>query len=164
MPQPFEVNAMLADTFEPKRQNIFLFQFTDDTLPAYIARTASRPSFTQETITIDYLNSKRYLAGKFEWNTMTIGLHDPIAPSAAQKVMEWARLAPETISGRDGYAAFYKKNFNLISLDPVGAAVEKWEIRGAFCQEATFGDYDMASSEVMTIDITIRMDECILRY
>ena len=69
MPQPFEVNAMLADTFEPKRQNRFLFQFTDDTLPAYIARTASRPSFTQETVTIDYLNSKRYLAGKFEWNT-----------------------------------------------------------------------------------------------
>ena len=29
MPQPFEVNAMLADTFEPKRQNRFLFQFTD---------------------------------------------------------------------------------------------------------------------------------------
>jgi len=59
--------------YEPKRQNRFLFQFTDDTLPAYIARTASRPSFTQETITIDYLNSKRYLAGKFEWNTMTLG-------------------------------------------------------------------------------------------
>ena len=95
---------------------------------------------------------------------MTLGLHDPIAPSAAQKVMEWARLAHETISGRDGYAAFYKKNFNLIALDPVGAAVEKWEIRGAFITDATFGDYDMASGEVMNIDLTIRMDECILRY
>ena len=141
-----------------------MFQFTDDTLPAYIARTASRPSFTQESVTIDYLNTRRYLAGKFEWNTMTIGLHDPIAPSAAQKVMEWARLAHETISGRDGYAAFYKKNFNLISLDPVGAAVEKWEIRGAFITDATFGDYDMASGEPLPIDITVRMDECILRY
>ncbi len=164
MPQPFEVNAMLADTFEPKRQNRFLFQFTDDTLPAYIARSASRPSFSQESITIDYLNSRRYLAGKFEWNTMTLGLHDPIAPSAAQKVMEWARLAHETISGRDGYAAFYKKNFSLISLDPVGAAVEKWEIRGAFLTDVTMGDYDMASSEPLPIDITVRMDECILRY
>jgi hypothetical protein len=141
-----------------------LFQFTDDTLPAYIARSASRPSFSQESITIDYLNSRRYLAGKFEWNTMSIGLHDPIAPSAAQKVMEWARLAHETISGRDGYAAFYKKNFSLISLDPVGAAVEKWEIRGAFLTDVTMGDYDMASSEPLPIDITVRMDECILRY
>ena len=70
----------------------------------------------------------------------------------------------KTISGRDGYAAFYKKNFNLIALDPVGAAVEKWEIRGAFITDATFGDYDMASGEVMNIDLTIRMDECILRY
>ena len=78
--------------------------------------------------------------------------------------MEWARLAHETISGRDGYAAFYKKNFNLIALDPVGAAVERWEIRGAFITDATFGDYDMASSEVLPIDLTIRMDECILRY
>ena len=164
MSDPYEVNAMLADTFEPKRQNRFLFQFLDDTLPAYIARSASRPSFTQETITIDYLNSKRYLAGKFEWNTMTIGLHDPIAPSAAQRVMEWARLAHETISGRDGYAAFYKKNFQLISLDPVGAPVELWEIRGAFVTDASFGDLDMASGEVQTIDLTIRMDECILRY
>ena len=87
MPQPFEVNAMLADTFEPKRQNRFLFQFNDDTLPAYIARTAARPSFTQETVTIDYLNTKRYLAGKFEWGTVAMTLHDPIAPSASQKVI-----------------------------------------------------------------------------
>ena len=52
----------------------------------------------------------------------------------------------------------------MIALDPVGAAVEKWEIRGAFITDATFGDYDMGSSEVMPIDITVRMDECILRY
>jgi len=55
MPAPFEVNTMLADTYEPKRANRFIFQFADDALPAFIARTASRPSFTQEAITIDYL-------------------------------------------------------------------------------------------------------------
>ena len=164
MPAPFEVNAMLADTFEPKRQNRFMFQFTDDALPAFIAKTASRPSYSTETITIDYLNQKRYLAGKAEWGTISLGLYDPIAPSAAQKVMEWVRLQHETISGRDGYAAFYKKNFSPISLDPVGAAIEKWEIKGAFCQEVTFGDFDMQSSEALTVELTIRPDECILKY
>ena len=164
MPAPFEVNTMLADTYEPKRQNRFIFQFADDALPAFIVKTASRPTFTHESITIDYLNQKRYLAGKGEWGTISITLYDPIAPSASQKVMEWIRLQHETISGRDGYAAFYKKNFSLLALDPVGAAVEKWDIRGAWCTEVTFGDYDMASGEAMTIDITVRPDECILSY
>jgi len=164
MPAPFEVNTMLADTYEPKRQNRFIFKFDDNTLPAFIARTASRPSFTQNSITIDYLNQKRYLAGKAEWGEIEIGLYDPIAPSAAQSVMEWVRLQHETISGRDGYAAFYKKNFSLMALDPVGAAVEKWEIRGAFCSSVTFGTYDMASDEALTVDITVRPDECILSY
>lgn len=164
MSQPLETNLLLSDAYEPKRQNRFLFQFSDDVLPSFIARTASRPSGTTNAITIEYLNQKRYLAGKFEWNTITIGLYDPIAPSAMQRVMEWVRLCHETISGRDGYAAFYKKDFSLILLDPVGTPVEEWQIKGAFVQEFTTGDMDMSSAEPMTIDLTLRMDACTLLY
>ena len=162
MAETLPVADMLPNKFEPKRQ--FRWVFAIEGIDAFLMKAAARPSVSIGEQTLEFINSKRYLAGKFEWNTMTLGLHDPIAPSAAQKTMEWARLAHETISGRDGYAAFYKKNFNLIALDPVGAAVEKWEIRGAFITDATFGDYDMTSGEVMNIDLTIRMDECILRY
>lgn len=164
MPQPFEVNKMLSDSYEPKRQNRWLFQFADDTFPSFIARTASRPSASIEPITIDYLNTKRYIAGKFEWNTIALGLYDPIAPSAAQRVMEWVRLSYENLSGRAGYEAFYKKDFSLLMLDPVGAPVEQWDIQGAWITEATFGDLDMASAELAQIDVTIRMDRCVLRF
>ena len=164
MSAPFEVNAMLADTYEPKRGNRFLFKFDDEALPAFIAKSASRPTYSAETVTIDFLNQKRYLAGKGEWGTITLTLYDPIAPSSAQKVMEWVRLQHETISGRDGYAAFYKKNFDLIGLDPVGASIEKWQIRGAWCTEVTFGEYDMGTSEPLQVSITLRPDDCILRY
>ena len=164
MAAPFPVQSMLADAYEPKRQNRWIFQFSDDTLPAFIARVAAKPSLTIEPITIDYMNAKRYLAGKFEWNTLTIGLYDPIAPSASQRVMEWVRLAYENLSGRAGYAAFYKKNFDLISLDPVGVPVEQWQINGAWITESTFGDLDMASSEPQQIDLTIRMDTCVLLF
>jgi len=163
MPQtPLEVNRMLSDSYEPKRQNRWIFEM--DAIPAFIARTASRPSATIEPITIDYLNTKRYVAGKFEWNTLALGLYDPIAPSAAQKVMDWIRLSYENLSGRAGYAAFYKKTIALKALDPVGAPVEQWDIEGAWITEATFGDMDMASAEPLTVDLTIRMDRCILRY
>lgn len=164
MAEPFEVNKMLADTYEPKRGNRWLFQFTDEALPSFAARTMSRPSATIDPVEIHYLNTIRYLAGKLTWNTISIGLYDPIAPSAAQKVMEWIRLCYENLSGRAGYEAFYKKDFSLLMLDPVGAAVEQWDIQGAFITEATFGDLDMSSSDPAQIDVTIRMDKCILRF
>lgn len=164
MPTPFPVNEMLADAYEPKRQNRWIFRFNEDVLPAFAARVAAKPSFSVEPITIDYLNAKRYLAGKFEWNTLSIGLYDPIAPSSSQRVMEWVRLSYENLSGRSGYAAFYKKDFSLLALDPVGAEVEEWAIEGAWITEGSFGDLDMASAEASQVDITIRMDRCILRY
>ncbi len=164
MPQPFETNTMLSDAYEPKRGNRWLFRFSDEVLPSFVAKSASRPSGSMESVPIEYLNQKRYLAGKFEWNTITLSLYDPIAPSSMQRVMEWVRLCHETISGRDGYAAFYKKDFNLILLDPVGTPVEEWNIKGAFIQEFTAGDLDMSSSDPLTIDLTIRMDSCILLY
>ena len=158
------VNQLLADTFEPKRQNRWYFKFTDDTFSSFTAKTFARPTFTQEAVTIDYVNAKRYLAGKFEWGTIALTLQDPIAPSAAQKVMEWARLGHETISGRDGYAAFYKKDFSLHLIDPVGVTVEQWDIKGAFITDADFGGLDYTSGEPIEISITVRPDECILRY
>ena len=164
MPQPFSVNTMLADTYEPKRQNRYLFKFTNDVLPAFVARTTSRPTYSATPIVIDFLNQKRYLAGKGEWGTIAMTLYDPIAPSSSQRVMEWVRLQHETISGRDGYAAFYKQDIELMALDPVGAEIEHWELRGCFCQEVSFGEYDMSSGEAMQISLTIRPDDCILKF
>ena len=162
--QPLDSNRLLSDTFETKRQNRWILSFANDEFPAFTLKTVSRPQFTIEPIVIDYINSKRYLAGKGEWGTIAMTLHDPIAPSSSQRVMEWIRLSHETISGRDGYASFYKKSFSLEMLDPVGAPVEKWDIRGAWITEATFGDLSYETAENAEISLTIRMDECILRF
>ncbi len=133
-------------------------------IPSYIARTATRPTINIEPITIDFLNSKRYIAGKAEWDQITIGLYDPISPSASQKVMEWIRLSFETITGRAGYAAFYKKTIELSLYDPVGAEVEKWQMRGAWITNAAFGDLDMSTAEAATVDIQLRYDQALLNF
>ena len=52
------VNQMLAATFEPKRQNRWFFQFAEDVLPQFTAKTFARPTFTQEAVTIDYIKVK----------------------------------------------------------------------------------------------------------
>jgi hypothetical protein len=96
---------------------------------------------------------------------MTLELYDPIAPSGAQAVMEWARLAHESVTGRDGYSDFYKKDITLNILGPVGDVVGEWIVKGAFVKSANFGEYDWSSGEAaIALGVTIAMDYCVLNY
>jgi hypothetical protein len=79
--------------------------------------------------------------------------------------MEWARLAHESVTGRDGYSDFYKKDLTLNILGPVGDVVGEWIIKGAFIKTANFGEYDWSSGEAaIALGVTIAMDYCVLNY
>ena len=110
------------------------------------------------------MNSRRYLAGKMEYGTIALGLYDPISPSAAQKVLEWVKLCYEALSGRAGYADFYKKTVRLKLLDPTGIPIESWLLEGVWLTEVNFGDMDMTSAEPVTVDLTLRPDRIILEF
>jgi hypothetical protein len=127
-------------------------------------KTANRPTITTEEIELSFMNSTRYIAGKSKFETLAVTLHDPIAPSGAQQVMEWARTHFESVSGRAGYADFYKRDCQLKLLDPVGTVVELWDIKGAWLTNATFGDLDYGASDATEVSLTIRFDNCVLQY
>ena len=78
--------------------------------------------------------------------------------------MEWVRLSHESVTGRDGYSDFYKKDIRFNALGPVGDVVEEWILKGAYCKSANFGDADWTSDTPMNINLTIRMDYAILNY
>jgi hypothetical protein len=79
--------------------------------------------------------------------------------------MEWIRLHYESVSGRAGYADFYKRDVQLKLLDPVGTVVELWDGKGAFITNATYNDLDYsADGEHMAINLTLRCDNWVLQY
>ena len=78
--------------------------------------------------------------------------------------MEWVRLHHESVTGRDGYSDFYKKDVTIQTLGPVGDIVEEWILKGAFLTNASFGDMDWTSDTPVNISITMAMDYCILNY
>ena len=157
-----QASELLNNAFEPKRSNRWVLQ--DSGLDAFTLRTCTRPAISFEEIEIPYINGRRYIHGKAMWEPMSFTLNDPITPSAAQKVMEWVRLQYETITGRSGYQAFSKRDFDLKILDPTGIVVEHWRILGAFLQNASFGDLDYGSSEPIQISVTTRFDQALLMY
>ena len=95
---------------------------------------------------------------------MNLSLYDPVTPSGAQAVMEWVRLGHESVTGRNGYSDFYKKDLTLNTLGPVGDIVGEWIIKGAYIKSSNFGEYDWSNDAYVTIDLTIAMDYCVLNF
>ena len=157
-----DANEIMFKAFEPKVQNRFVL--ISDAIPTFMVKNLSAPEFTDEVIKLDHINSYRKIRGKREWQDITMTLYDPITPSGAQAVMDWARLSYESVTGRAGYSDFYKKELTINILGPVGDIVGEWIIKGAFVTQADFGDFDWSNSEVVDVSLTIAMDYCILNY
>ena len=155
-------NEIFFTPFEPKMSNRFIMEI--DGIPAYLIKTAARPQLQLNSVALDHINVKRYVKGKAEWQPITVTLYDPIVPSGAQSVMEWVRLHHESVTGRDGYSDFYKKDITFNVLGPVGDKVEEWTLKGAFITEANFNELDFASSEVADIALTLQYDYAILQF
>ena len=157
-----DTNDMMFTVFEPKLQNRFLMKI--DGIPSYLIKKIARPSISFGEIVLDHVNVKRKIKGKANWENISCDLYDPVTPSGAQAVMEWVRLSHEAVTGRDGYSDFYKKDIHILTLGPVGDVVEEWILKGAFVQNANFGDMDWTSETPANIAITIVMDYAILNY
>jgi len=162
MAELLEQNEVFFTAFQPKQQHRFIMYI--EGIPAYEIKTSQRPKLSITPITLDHINTKRYVAGKSEWQEISITLYDPIVPSAAQSVMEWVRLHHESVTGRDGYADFYKKDITLNMLGPVGDKIEEWTLKGAFITNADFGDVDWSSDETLNINLNLRFDYAILQF
>ena len=153
---------MMFTAFEPKLQNRFLMNI--DGIDSYLIKKISRPTISFGEIVLDHINVKRKIKGKANWENISCELYDTITPSGAQSVMEWVRLSHESVTGRDGYSDFYKKDIRIKTLGPVGDVVEEWILKGAYCQNASFGDMDWTSDAPVSITMNIVMDYAILNY
>ena len=163
MPDLIDPSEIMFTPFEPKTKNRFIMYI--EGIPSYLVRTANRPQIQFEEIVLDHINVKRYIKGKGAWQPIDITLYDPVVPSAAQGVMEWVRLHHESVTGRDGYSDFYKKEVRFNLLGPVGDKVEEWVLHGAFIQTANFNDLDFANgTDVADISLTLRYDYAVLSF
>ena len=162
MAELLDPTEIFYTAYEPKMANRFIMYI--EGIPAYLCKAASRPSLDQGEVILDHINVERKLKRKTRWQDVTVTLYDPVVPSGAQAVMEWVRLHHESVTGRDGYSDFYKKDIDFNLLGPVGDIVEEWTLKGAYIASATFGDLDFAASDPTEIALTLRYDYAILQF
>ncbi|MDA8978420.1 hypothetical protein N9F67_00955 [bacterium] len=155
-------NEIFFTPFEPKQTNRFVLYV--DGFPAYLIKGLGAVSLSQGSVPLNHINVQRFVKGKTTWGTIDLTLYDAITPSGAQSIMEWVRLHHESVTGRDGYSDFYKKDLTVNILGPVGDIVSEWIIKGAIITSATFGDYNYDNEGAVEISMTVQPDYCVLNF
>ena len=156
-------NEIFFTAFEPKQANRFIMYV--DGIPSYMIKEVGELKIENGEVILNHINSYRKVKGKSKWGDLSMTLFDPITPSGAQAVMEWVRLHHESVTGRDGYSDFYKKDVTINVLGPVGDVVSEWIIKGAFIKDAAFTGYNWdTENQAQTIALTLGMDYCGLNF
>lgn len=151
--------------FEPMRKNRWIMRFPSDLgISEWMLSSASRPKLTQNVTEIQFFNTSTYVLGRYTWDTIQITFRDPISPSASQAVMEWVRLGSESVTGRQGYAAGYKRDVELEMLDPTGVCISKWILKNSFLSNVDFGSLQYSDDALADITATLVMDYAVLAY
>ena len=151
--------------FEPLRKNRWVLRFPSDIgISEWMLQSASRPSIEQKNTEIEFLNTSTFVVGRYNWSDINVTFRDVIAPSTSQALMEWIRLCSESVTGRQGYAAGYKRDLELEMLDPTCVAVQKWVLKKCWISTSNFGELQYSDDSLATITATIVMDYAILAY
>lgn len=163
MAELLDQNEIFWTPFEPKQANRFIMYI--DGIPSFMIKMTDRPKLSSGVVTLDHINLQRKVKGKTTWQDLTISLYDPVVPSAAQAAMEWIRLSHEAVTGRDGYADFYKKDITLNAVGPVGDKVEEWTIHGAFVTNFDGGSLDYSTADqAVNVNLTLAFDYAVLQF
>ena len=130
-------------------------------------KTFMRPKVTFEPITIDIYNSKAYFAGKHTWEDITVSMRDDVNGNVSRLVGEQMQKQFDMMEqSRAASGIDYKFTTRYEVLDGGNGQfepniLETWEIYGCFVTNFSYSDGDYASSEPMTIDLTIKYDNAI---
>jgi hypothetical protein len=127
----------------------------------------TRPKLSFEEMIIPIYNSKVYLAGKPNWETVQCTLRDDAGNEVTKRVGEQLQKQfdfMEQSSASSGIDYKFLTRFEV--LDGGNGAneatvLETWELYGCYLSNTDYADANYATNDVMTVALTIRYDNAI---
>tara|TARA_R110000868_G_scaffold338423_2_gene599170 strand:+ start:4639 stop:5268 length:630 start_codon:yes stop_codon:yes gene_type:complete len=127
----------------------------------------TRPSVSFDQMTVDIYNSKVFLAGKHTWEPITLNLREDVSNNVQKLVGEQLQKQFdffEQSSAASG--ADYKFVTRIEILDGGNGAntasvLETFELYGCYLESTNYNSLNYATSEVVTVALTIRYDNAI---
>lgn len=132
---------------------------SNQSIPPYYVKTASRPHVEIEEVEIDYLNGVTWIPGRARWQTMTVTYYD-VASTDMAPLWNWLAsiynftdpINLQMGSQRQDYSAT-----GLLNLwDGCGQLLETWQMTDVWPTDIDFGELDYSSSDPAEISLTLR--------
>ena len=156
----------------------------NDATPKKVAeefvKVGARPQLDIEETEINYLHGKFWLPGKVTFQTMTVTYYDvagtlPTTPGTGECAYP-SGTAPQANSVFGWIASVYDLTdpcnlemgsrlgdyqgvSRIILYDGCGFPLEGWLMKNVWPQSVNFGELDMASSDEVTIELTLRYSQ-----
>ncbi len=124
----------------------------------------TKPQITHETVTIDVYNSKAYVAGKHEWQPITMVVRDDIT-NAVSALVGYQQQKQMNHFEQTSPAAGVNYKFQMFVevMDGGNTEVqEQWVLEGCWLTDVNYENLDYSASEVQQITMSVRYDNATL--
>lgn len=127
----------------------------------------TRPVVQFPEIEIPIYNSRIFLAGRHEWQTVTVTLRDDAGGEVSKLVGEQLQKQVDFVEQASASSGIdYKFVTRCEVLDGGNGAsepnvLETWELYGCFLQNVDYGNLDYATNDPVTIALTLRFDNAL---
>ena len=127
----------------------------------------TRPSVSFDQMTVDIYNSRVYLAGKHTWEPITLNLREDVSNNVQKLVGEQLQKQFDFFEQSSAACgADYKFVTRIEILDGGNGAntatvLETFELYGCYLESTNYNTLNYATSEVVTVALTIRYDNAI---
>jgi hypothetical protein len=127
----------------------------------------ARPNLSFEDIELPVYNSKIRLAGRHTWENITVNIRDDASGQVQKLVGEQLQKQFDFFEQASAASGIdYKFTTRIEILDGGNGAnvpnvLETWEVYGCFVQSANYNTLNYATSDPVTIALTIRYDNAV---
>jgi hypothetical protein len=160
--------GQVAATIETRRKHRWVFQTlgrgggTFSEAELLVLMSAQRPNFKFEEPEMHHNQEVAYFAGKQSWEPITLTWYDTQQdPDVSAGIYAWLETVVNFASANVNPPSVYKKQATLAMVDGSGQASETWTICNTWPKEVNWGDLDYTSTEIATIEATMRYDRAL---
>ena len=162
MAEDFTIGTINNDNFKPQRAYLWMVEFDppggggrDLVLSA---RTANLPGITREEIEIPFKNSRFWICGKTNYETIDFSFMETEAGIVRNTFEKWNLLLYNPATGTQKPASEYKKDITMHLLSTEGAKTQSYRLEGAW--PFTMGNTELTydTNDPLVLTITFRYD------
>lgn len=134
-------------------------------VPEHFVSVASRPNLEIEETEINHLNATTWIPGKGRWQTMNVTYLD-VAHAQMASLWNWMATVydfTDPVNLKQGERRDWSGSGLLSMYDGCGTLLETWQLQKMFPTNINFGDVDYSTSDIATIELTLRFSDVIYR-